>query len=165
MALLDPRPRKQDPPRPVRQAVHHPDRPLRATVAWIGDHGGEGNRVQSFELLGRLLILGGEACPPEIGSRFATERREVWNTYGPTEATVVSCAAKLTGDATVRIGLPLDGWDLAVVNDAGDSVGPGESGELIIGGIGLARYLDPAKDEAIRAFIDERKASMPDATY
>jgi trimethylamine--corrinoid protein Co-methyltransferase len=33
----------------------------------------------------------------------------------------------------------------------------------------LAEYepppLDPAKDEAIRAFIDERKASMPDATY
>ncbi len=33
----------------------------------------------------------------------------------------------------------------------------------------LAEYepppLDPAKDEAIRAFIDQRKASMPDATY
>ncbi|MGA8444333.1 MAG: trimethylamine methyltransferase family protein, partial [Roseiarcus sp.] len=25
--------------------------------------------------------------------------------------------------------------------------------------------LDPAKDEAIREFIDKRKASMPDATY
>jgi non-ribosomal peptide synthetase component F len=32
----------------------------------------------------RLLILGGEACPPEIGDRFATADREVWNTYGPT---------------------------------------------------------------------------------
>ena len=33
----------------------------------------------------------------------------------------------------------------------------------------LAEYepppLDPAKDEAIREFIDKRKASMPDATY
>ncbi len=28
-----------------------------------------------------------------------------------------------------------------------------------------APALDPGKDEAIRAFIDERKASMPDATY
>ena len=25
--------------------------------------------------------------------------------------------------------------------------------------------LDPARHEAIRAFIDERKASMPDASY
>ena len=66
----------------------------------------------------RLLILGGEACPPEIGARLAAPDREVWNTYGPTEATVVSCGAQLTGEPPVRIGLPLDGWDLAVV-DAG----------------------------------------------
>jgi non-ribosomal peptide synthetase component F len=32
----------------------------------------------------RLLILGGEACPPELAARLATEGREVWNTYGPT---------------------------------------------------------------------------------
>jgi acyl-CoA synthetase (AMP-forming)/AMP-acid ligase II len=39
----------------------------------------------------RLLILGGEACPNELGWRLAATR-EVWNTYGPTEATVVSTA-------------------------------------------------------------------------
>ena len=94
----------------------------------------------------RLLIFGGEACPPEIGARLVTAEREVWNTYGPTEATVVSCAARLTGSVPVRIGLPLDGWDLAVVDDTGRTVAAGEVGELIIGGIGLARYLDPAKD-------------------
>ena len=94
----------------------------------------------------RLLILGGEACPPEIGARLATPEREVWNTYGPTEATVVACAARLSGEPPVRIGMPLDGWDLAVVDAAGDQVRQGEIGELIIGGIGLARYLDPVKD-------------------
>jgi non-ribosomal peptide synthetase-like protein len=102
----------------------------------------------------RLLILGGEACPPELGTRFASSTREVWNTYGPTEATVVSCGAQLTGESPVRIGLPLDGWDLAVVDENGHSVGEGEAGELIIGGIGLARYLDPAKDA-------EKYAAMP----
>ena len=102
----------------------------------------------------RLLILGGEACPPEIGTRFATETREVWNTYGPTEATVVACGAQLTGEPPVRIGLPLDGWDLAVVDADGMEVPQGEPGELIIGGIGLARYLDPAKDA-------EKYAPMP----
>ena len=45
----------------------------------------------------RLLIFGGEACPPELAERLAVEGREVWNTYGPTEATVVACAAKLDG--------------------------------------------------------------------
>ncbi|MDT7678122.1 MAG: hypothetical protein QOD82_6024, partial [Pseudonocardiales bacterium] len=96
----------------------------------------------------RLLIFGGESCPPELAERVAVEGREVWNTYGPTEATVVACAAQLTGEGPVRIGLPLDGWALAVVDSAGDPVAMGESGELVIGGVGLARYLDTAKDAA-----------------
>ncbi|MGO4958399.1 Pls/PosA family non-ribosomal peptide synthetase [Luteococcus sp. Sow4_B9] len=102
----------------------------------------------------RLLIVGGEACPPELGARFATPTREVWNTYGPTEATVVACAAQLDGTPPVRIGLPLDGWDLAVVDGDGKPVAEGEEGELIIGGVGLARYLDPQKDA-------EKYAPMP----
>jgi non-ribosomal peptide synthetase-like protein len=102
----------------------------------------------------RLLIVGGEACPPEIGERLAGPDREVWNTYGPTEATVVACAAQLRPGEPVRIGLPLDGWDLAVVDAHGAHVAPGETGELIIGGVGLARYLDPVKDA-------EKYAPMP----
>ena len=94
----------------------------------------------------RLLIFGGEACPPELAERLAVEGREVWNTYGPTEATVVACAAQLTGEGPVRIGLPLDGWQLAVVDAVGQPVAMGEVGELVIGGVGLARYLDAAKD-------------------
>ena len=106
----------------------------------------------------RLLIFGGEACPPELAERLATgpdgAGREVWNTYGPTEATVVACLARLTGTGPVSIGLPLPGWDLAVVDKAGTPVGLGEAGELVIGGVGLARYLDPKKDA-------EKYAPMP----
>jgi non-ribosomal peptide synthetase-like protein len=94
----------------------------------------------------RLLIFGGEACPPELAERVAVEGREVWNTYGPTEATVVACAAQLTGEGPVRIGLPLLGWQLAVVDERGEPVAMGETGQLVIGGAGLARYLDPVKD-------------------
>jgi non-ribosomal peptide synthetase-like protein len=97
----------------------------------------------------RLLIFGGEACPPELAERLGPsiqEGREVWNTYGPTEATVVACAAKLDGAGPISIGLPLPGWDLAVVDADGQPVGYGEVGELVIGGVGLARYLDEDKD-------------------
>ncbi|GGC76151.1 amino acid adenylation domain-containing protein [Hoyosella rhizosphaerae] len=94
----------------------------------------------------RLLIFGGEACPPELVSRLAAPQREVWNTYGPTEATVVACAAPLIPGEPVRIGLPLDGWDLAIIDTDGNPVAPGQSGELVIGGAGIARYLDPEKD-------------------
>ncbi|WP_406175419.1 Pls/PosA family non-ribosomal peptide synthetase [Streptomyces canus] len=101
-----------------------------------------------LEALGdvRLLIFGGEACPPELAQRLVTEGREVWNTYGPTEATVVACASLMSGEEPIRIGLPLDGWELAVVDEAGEPVPMGASGQLVIGGVGLARYLDAEKD-------------------
>ncbi len=118
----------------------------------------------------RLLIFGGEACPPELARRLTagpdSAGREVWNTYGPTEATVVACAARLDGAveqqgdelgsdlSAVSIGLPLPGWDLAVVDGQGIPVGTGEVGELVIGGVGLARYLDPAKDAEKYAPMD-----------
>lgn len=102
----------------------------------------------------RLLIFGGEACPPELAERLVVEGREVWNTYGPTEATVVACAARLDGSGPISIGLPLRGWDLAVVDGEGRQVGYGAAGELVIGGVGLARYLDEDKDA-------EKYAAMP----
>ena len=98
----------------------------------------------------RLLILGGEACPAELAARLASIGSEVWNTYGPTETTVVASAARLTGAGPVRIGLPLDGWQLAVIDpESGQPVGWGGTGELVIGGVGTARYLDRAKDAAM----------------
>ncbi|AKK30894.1 amino acid adenylation protein [Mycobacterium sp. EPa45] len=102
----------------------------------------------------RLLIFGGEACPPELAERLAVDGREVWNTYGPTEATVVASAARLDGRSAVSIGRPLPGWDLAVVDSSGAPVAIGQVGELVIGGVGLARYLDPEKDA-------EKYAPMP----
>jgi len=96
----------------------------------------------------RLLIFGGEACPPELAERLGPsiqEGREVWNTYGPTEATVVACAAKLDGAGPISIGLPLPGWDLAVVDADGQPVGYGEVGELVIGG----RKVDPKSQHLV----------------
>src|SRR6185369_28818 len=58
------------------------------------------------------------------------------------------------GSGPVSIGLPLPGWDLAVVDKDGIPVNVGEVGELVIGGVGLARYLDPEKDA-------EKYAPMP----
>ncbi|APT85507.1 Pls/PosA family non-ribosomal peptide synthetase [Corynebacterium aquilae] len=99
----------------------------------------------------RLMIFGGEACPAELVRKLCAEEREVWNTYGPTEATVVTCAALMAPDEEVSIGLPLAGWDMAVVDADGYPVSIGQSGELIIGGVGLARYLDADKDAQVYA--------------
>lgn len=101
----------------------------------------------------RLLILGGEACPPELAWRLA-ETREVWNTYGPTEATVVSTAARVLPGEPITIGWPLAGWQVAVIDSDGAPAEIGEVGELAIGGVGLGRYLDERLDA-------ERYAPLP----
>lgn len=95
----------------------------------------------------RLLICGGEALGDELAWRLARDR-EVWNTYGPTEATVVSTAVRVVPGEPVTIGWPLDGWEVAVVDAAGRPVPLGEPGELVVGGVGLARYLDEQLDAA-----------------
>ena len=102
----------------------------------------------------RLLIFGGEACPPELAARLAVEGREVWNTYGPTEATVVACAARLDGDGPVRIGLPLPAGIWPSSTPTASRWATATMGELVIGGVGLARYLDEDKDA-------EKYAPMP----
>ena len=92
----------------------------------------------------------------------ARDRQPGWPTTGARSGTPTgpprrpsSRAARGSApDGPVRIGLPLDGWDLAVVDAAGDPCRRGTVGELIIGGVGLARYLDPDKDA-------EKYAPMP----
>jgi non-ribosomal peptide synthetase-like protein len=93
----------------------------------------------------RLLILGGEACPEPLVERLAPTR-ELWNTYGPTEATVVTTAIRLLPGVPVTIGEPLRGWELTVVDEHDRPVAAGEAGELVIGGAGLGRYLKPELD-------------------
>ena len=94
----------------------------------------------------RLLIFGGEACPAPLIQRLSRPGRELWNTYGPTEATVISTGALMIPDVPVRIGRPVPGWACAVVDSENQPVKWGETGELIVAGVGLGRYLDPVKD-------------------
>jgi non-ribosomal peptide synthetase component F len=81
-----------------------------------------------------LPIFGGEACPAELVERPADPRRELWNTYGRTDTTVVACG----------IGLPLHGRQLAAVDAHGNPVPHHEV--LVIGGVAAGRCLDAAED-------------------
>jgi len=91
----------------------------------------------------KLLVLGGEACSPELVNRWAGPGRRLLNTYGPTEATVVATAAECLRDEPVMIGGPLPGYETFVLDEDGRRVAAGEVGELYIGGASIARgYLN-----------------------
>lgn len=94
----------------------------------------------------RLIILGGEACPPVIVERWARPWRRIFNSYGPTETTVVATVAEIRVGEPVTIGRPIPNYSCYVVNENLALLGAGIQGELLIGGPGVARgYLNRDK--------------------
>ncbi len=103
----------------------------------------------------RYVIFGGEAVDVEAvrdWRRFHGRATEFVNMYGITETTVFSTYRRLPSaeidrpgqadasavgepapDPSLNIGLPLDGFDLAVLDQDGLPVGPGEIGEIHLG--------------------------------
>lgn len=91
----------------------------------------------------RLVILGGEACPPTLASQWCRPGRKIFNSYGPTEATVVATIAEVRIGETVTIGTPIPNYTCYVVDAGMGLLGTGEEGELLIGGPGVAKgYLN-----------------------
>jgi amino acid adenylation domain-containing protein/thioester reductase-like protein len=104
----------------------------------------------------RVLIIGGEQASARAladWKRSVGSRVQLLNTYGPTEATVVTTvwdAASATGDlASVPIGRPLAGSSAYVLDALLEPLPVGVPGELYIGGPAVARgYLG---EEALTA--------------
>ncbi|WP_156431557.1 amino acid adenylation domain-containing protein, partial [Mycobacterium sp. GA-1199] len=88
---------------------------------------------------GVTLLVGGEACPPEVVDRWAPGRVMI-NEYGPTEATMwVALSAPLqAGSRVVPIGTPVPGAAFLVLDSWLRPVPHGVVGELYVAGPQLA---------------------------
>jgi amino acid adenylation domain-containing protein len=98
------------------------------------------------------LLFGGERCDPAVVLEFRDRfRGELVHVYGPTETTTFATAyavpSATTGESqtTIPVGRAIRGVCVQVWDGAGDPVADGVSGEVVIGGAGLAEgYLgDP----------------------
>ncbi|WIV98618.1 non-ribosomal peptide synthetase/type I polyketide synthase [Kinneretia aquatilis] len=89
----------------------------------------------------RLLITAGEACPAALAARWLPGRR-LLNAYGPTELTVCATAQTLQAEqleqGVVPIGQPIANARAYVLDEQGEPVPVGVTGELWLGGEGLA---------------------------
>ncbi|GAB7034768.1 amino acid adenylation domain-containing protein [Streptomyces sp. NPDC021749] len=84
-----------------------------------------------------LLAVAGSACPPELVERRSGQARMV-NAFGPTETTVCCTISDRLDKGRPPIGRPVAGHRLYVLDDALSPVPAGVTGELYVGGTGLA---------------------------
>ncbi|MEG4294214.1 amino acid adenylation domain-containing protein, partial [Microcoleus sp. C2C3] len=86
----------------------------------------------------QTIIVAGEACSAELIKQWSVGRN-FFNAYGPTEATVCATIAKCTNDEKVNIGKAIANTQVYLLDGNLQPVPVGVSGELHIGGVGLAR--------------------------
>jgi amino acid adenylation domain-containing protein len=90
---------------------------------------------------GLKVLCGGEALPRELANRLIDTGAEVWNVYGPTETTVWSTVQRVKNvtSSVTPIGKPIANTTVYLVDANLQLVPRGVTGELLIGGAGLAR--------------------------
>ena len=96
---------------------------------------------------GFKILCGGEALPPDLAEELLQGGSELWNMYGPTEATIwSSCKRILRGEQPISVGKPLANTQLHILDKYGQQVPIGKAGELHIAGEGVARgyHMQPA---------------------
>ena len=87
----------------------------------------------------RQLLVGGEALPTELTNALeAVVPGQIFNMYGPTETTIWSSVAEVSG-GDVHLGEPLANTQLYIVNGRQQLTPTGAVGELLIAGDGVAR--------------------------
>lgn len=112
---------------------------------------------RTFAVLGTLrqILLGGEAVPAALVRKLRQVfHGEIYNMYGPTETTIWSTCGRVDEiGTTISIGKPILNTDIVILDAESKPVPPGEAGELLIGGEGVARGYWNRPDLTAERFI------------
>lgn len=86
------------------------------------------------------MWCGGEVLPPDLAENLMARGSELWNLYGPTETTIWSAAHRVRhGENPILIGRPIANTCMYILDANLEPVPIGVTGELFIGGEGVAR--------------------------
>lgn len=99
---------------------------------------------------GLKAMCGGEALPRDLADALLAKVGELWNLYGPTETTIWSTLDRVrTPGEAITVGRPIANTQVYVLDGALKPVPIGVTGEIWIGGAGVAHgYLNrPALTE------------------
>src|SRR5438093_1474001 len=108
----------------------------------------------------RRFLFCGETLAPQTAAQLLERfpAAEVWNTYGPTEATVATTSIRIDRDivdhyAPLPIGYAMPGTQIPVVDESLRPVAPGERGEIIIAGPNVSPGYLGRPDLTEKAFL------------
>ncbi|HWX00232.1 non-ribosomal peptide synthetase [Collimonas sp.] len=109
----------------------------------------------------RFLMTGGERCDPAAFARVlaAGKPQHLIHCYGPTEATTYATTYEVTAldaaETSLPIGRPIAGTQVYLLDAQGEPVPVGVTGEMYIGGAGIAcGYLNREQLTAERFIAD-----------
>jgi len=111
-------------------------------------------RIRRFLFCGETLSAQTAACLLE---RFP--RAQVWNMYGPTEATVATTSVRIDQSilekySVLPVGRAMPGTDVFVVNDAGVTLLENERGEIVIAGPNVSPGYLERHDLTVAVFFE-----------
>ena len=109
---------------------------------------------------GLKILCGGEALPRELADQLLDAVGSLWNVYGPTEATIWATLDQVRRDGPISIGSPLDNTELYLLSRHGKPVPAGVPGELLIGGVQLARGYRGRPDLTADKFVPHPFAEL-----
>jgi D-alanine--poly(phosphoribitol) ligase subunit 1 len=88
---------------------------------------------------GSRIWCGGEVLSAGLAGKLLPLCAELWNVYGPTEATIWATAARVTDPDAVSLGTALPGTDVLLLDEDDQPItAPGMPGHLVLSGTGLA---------------------------
>ena len=102
----------------------------------------------------RYVVPAGEAFPPALVEPWTRGRRQIINTYGPTEASTDTSRQSLRPGEPVTIGSPFPNVTYVILEPGQLRPLPhGEVGELCIGGVHVARGYRNLPEQTAHKFI------------
>ncbi|NRB03144.1 MAG: amino acid adenylation domain-containing protein, partial [Rhodobacteraceae bacterium] len=103
---------------------------------------------------GFKMLCGGEPLPRDLADKLVADGGTLWNMYGPTETTIWSALKNVQAGHAITIGAPIANTQLHILGKDDRAVAPGQTGELNIGGDGLALGYFGRTDLTAKAFRD-----------
>ncbi len=109
------------------------------------------------------ILCGGEALTADLARQLLPRCHELWNMYGPTETTIWSSLERITSAEKISLGTPIANTRFHVFDKSNQPVSLGMSGELWIGGTGLARGYLKRPELTEEKFVAGLVTAAPDA--